>query len=82
MERWVTNEMNTAFIVRFTWDHLAHTWAILVKPVNGDPARIFVDLESTFVHLETRMAQEMPGRDEVAGQAKAERTEGDRKGGK
>ncbi|MBX3000198.1 MAG: hypothetical protein KF893_16870 [Caldilineaceae bacterium] len=65
--------MRTAFIVRFTWDCLAQTWAILVKPVNGEPVRLFVDLESTFVHLEAQMAQEMPGSGDLAGRTEAER---------
>lgn len=42
---------NTAFVFRLTRDSAAQNWRIVVKPVNGGPQRVFVDLESAFFYV-------------------------------
>ena len=49
------------FILRLTWDEALGTARILLKPVNGEAARLFNDVESALVYLETVMqAQQAP----------------------
>jgi hypothetical protein len=54
-----SHAINTSFILRLTWDSGAHQWRILLKPTAGDDARLFVDMESTFLHVETVMAEQV-----------------------
>jgi hypothetical protein len=55
MERRVTDEMSTAFIVRLTWENLAKNWRIQFTPVNGDDPKLFCDAESLFLYIEQMM---------------------------
>lgn len=50
--------LNLAFVIRMTWDQAAGQWRILLKPVNGQEARLFRDVETVLVYLETVMQQE------------------------
>jgi hypothetical protein len=43
--------MNSAFVLRLTWDSAAQSWRILIKPTNGGPERVFIDLESAFLYI-------------------------------
>jgi len=44
-------ELNTAFVLRLTWDSAAQSWRILIKPSDGGPSRVFIDLESAFLYI-------------------------------
>ncbi len=49
------------FILRLTWDEALGSARILLKPVNGEAVRLFSDVESALVYLETVMqAQQAP----------------------
>jgi hypothetical protein len=48
--------VHTAFILRTSWDSSAQQWCILVKPVAGDDARLFGDMEAAFLYVEMLMA--------------------------
>ncbi|CAN5774592.1 hypothetical protein BH10CHL1_BH10CHL1_31930 [soil metagenome] len=52
------HEVNRAFVIRLTWDRASGQWRILLKPVNGQDARLFSDVESVLVYLETVMQEE------------------------
>ena len=52
----ITNqEVNLAFVIRLSWDQASGQRRILLKPVNGQEARLFSDIESTLLCLETVM---------------------------
>jgi hypothetical protein len=53
----LSHAINTAFILRLTWDSSAQQWCILVKPTAGDDARLFGDMEAAFFHVEMLMAE-------------------------
>ena len=56
-----THAADRTFILRLTWDEALGTARILLKPVNGEAARLFNDVESALVYLETVMqAQQAP----------------------
>ncbi len=59
-----THATDRTFILRLTWDEALGTTRILLKPVNGEAARLFSDVESALVYLETLMqaqqAQDLP----------------------
>lgn len=56
-----THTTDRTFILRLTWDETLGTARILLKPVNGEAARLFSDVESALVYLETVMqAQQAP----------------------
>jgi hypothetical protein len=44
-------ELNTAFVLRLLWDSVAQSWRVVLKPADGGPKRIFVDLESAFLYV-------------------------------
>ena len=48
-------EVNLAFVIRLSWDRASGQWRILLKPVNGQEARLFSDIESMLLCLETVM---------------------------
>lgn len=50
--------LTLAFVIRITWDQAAGQWRILLKPVNGQEERLFGDIETVLVYLETVMQQE------------------------
>jgi hypothetical protein len=43
--------INTAFVLRLTWDNESRNWLILLKPANGGKVRIFTDVESAFLFV-------------------------------
>jgi hypothetical protein len=43
--------INTAFILRLTWDNESRNWLVLLKPTNGGKVRVFVDLELAFLFV-------------------------------
>ena len=49
------HENNAAFVLRLSWDRVSEQWCILLRPVNGQDARLFSTVESTLVYLETIM---------------------------
>ena len=49
--------VHTAFILRTSWDSSAQQWCILVKPIAGDDARLFGDMEAAFLYIEMLMAE-------------------------
>lgn len=51
-------EINLAYVIRLSWDQGSSEWRILLKPVNGQEARLFGTVEAALVYLETVMAQE------------------------
>ena len=50
--------INTAFILRLTWDSGAQQWRILLKASDGAGARLFGDMEAAFLHVESIMAEQ------------------------
>ena len=48
--------INTAFILRLTWDSGAQQWRILLKATAG--AWLFGDMEAAFLHVESIMAEQ------------------------
>ncbi len=52
-------EVTTAFVIRLTWEVSAGHWRILLKPVNGEEARLFSDVESALLYLETQMLKQI-----------------------
>jgi hypothetical protein len=52
------HENNAAFVLRLSWDRVSEQWCILLKPVNGQDARLFSTVESTLVYLEAIMQKE------------------------
>ena len=44
--------IDRTFILRVTWDETLDNWRIQLKPVNGEAARLFCDVESVLVYLE------------------------------
>lgn len=50
-----THATDRTFILRLTWDEALGTARILLKPVNGEAARLFSDVESALVYLEMVM---------------------------
>lgn len=53
-------EVNLAFVIRLTKDQASDSWRILLKPVNGQKPRLFSDVESALLYLETVMQKEHP----------------------
>ena len=51
--------MNAAFVLRLTWDSASQYWRVLLRPTDGDDARLFSDIESAFFHVETLMAEQV-----------------------
>jgi|694.fasta_scaffold25515_3 hypothetical protein len=51
-------EITLAYVIRLSWDQGSGEWRILLKPVNGQEARLFGDVESTLVYLEAVMQKE------------------------
>ncbi len=51
-------EINLAYMLRLSWDQGSGEWRILLKPVNGQEARLFGTVEATLVYLETVMQNE------------------------
>jgi hypothetical protein len=43
--------MNTAFVIRLTWDSTSRSWLILLKPIDGAKPRVFADLEMAFLYI-------------------------------
>ena len=43
--------MNTAYIIRLTWDSAAHTWRIVLKSTETGTSYVFADLETAFLHV-------------------------------
>jgi hypothetical protein len=52
------HEINAAFVLRLNWDGASGQWRILLKPVNGQDVRLFSNVESTLLYLETVMQKE------------------------
>lgn len=50
-------QMNLAYVIRLHWDQASGAWRILLKPINGQEARLFSTVEATLVYLETVMQQ-------------------------
>ena len=50
--------INTAFILRLTWDSGAQQWRILLKASAGAGAWLFGDMEAAFLHVESIMAEQ------------------------
>jgi hypothetical protein len=50
--------INTAFILRLTWDSGAQQWRILLKATAGAGAWLFGDMEAAFLHVEAIMAEQ------------------------
>ena len=48
-------EINLAYVIRLSWDQASGEWRILLKPVQGQDARLFCDVESMLFYLETVM---------------------------
>ena len=51
-------EINLAYVIRLSWDQGSGEWRILLKPVQGQDARLFCDVESMLFYLETVMRNE------------------------
>jgi hypothetical protein len=51
-------EINLAYVIRLSWDQGGGEWRILLKPVQGQEARLFCDVESMLFYLETVMRNE------------------------
>lgn len=49
--------INTAFVLRLTWDEVSQNWRIVVKPTDGAPERVFMDIESAFLHVAHNFTQ-------------------------
>ena len=54
----INQQVNLAFVVRLSWDRTIGEWRILLKPVQGQEARHFSDVESMLSYLETVMWNE------------------------
>ena len=54
----IKQQVNLAFVVRLSWDRTSGEWRILLKPVQGQEARRFSDVESLLSYLETVMWNE------------------------
>lgn len=54
----INQQINLAFVIRLSWDQASREWRILLKPVDGQEARLFNTMEATLVYLETVMQQE------------------------
>ena len=52
-------EVNTAFVIRLTWEGNSGHWRILLKPINGEAARLFSDVESALLYLEAQMLEQI-----------------------
>ena len=50
--------INSAFILRLTWDSGAQQWRILLKASAGAGAWLFGDMEAAFLHVESIMAEQ------------------------
>ena len=50
--------INSAFILRLTWDSGAQQWRILLKASAGAGAWLFGDMEAAFLHVESIMADQ------------------------
>ena len=55
----VAHEINLTFVIRLTCDSLSDDWRILLKPVNGEEARHFNDVEATLFYLEGLMTSQL-----------------------
>lgn len=51
-------QINLAYVIRLSWDQASGEWRILLKPVQGQDARLFCDVESMLFYLETVMQNE------------------------
>ena len=51
--------MNASFVLRMTWDSGSQHWRILLRPSDGEDVRLFSNLESTSLNLETLMAEQV-----------------------
>jgi hypothetical protein len=51
-------QINLTYVIRLSWDQASGEWRILLKPVNGQEARLFGDVESMLVYLEAVMQKE------------------------
>jgi hypothetical protein len=51
-------QITLAYVIRLSWDQASGEWRILLKPVNGQEARLFCDVESMLFYLETVMRNE------------------------
>lgn len=51
-------EITLAYVIRLSWDQGSGEWRILLKPVQGQDARLFCDVESMLFYLETVMQNE------------------------
>lgn len=51
-------EVNGTFVIRLNWDRVSGQWLILLKPVDGQEARLFGTMEAALVYLETVIQQE------------------------
>lgn len=51
-------EITLAYVIRLSWDQGSGEWRILLKPVQGQDARLFCDVESMLFYLETVMRNE------------------------
>jgi hypothetical protein len=51
-------EITLAYVIRLSWDQGSGEWRILLKPVQGQDARLFCDAESLLFYLETVMRNE------------------------
>ena len=54
----INQQVNLAFVVRLSWDRTSGEWRILLKPVQGQEARRFRDVESMLFYLERVMQNE------------------------
>ena len=50
--------INSAFILRLTWDSGAQQWRIRLKATAGAGAWLFSDMEAAFLHIESIMAEQ------------------------
>jgi len=55
----VAHEINLIFVIRLTCDSHSGDWRILLKPVNGEDARHFSDVEATLFYLEGLMTSQV-----------------------
>jgi hypothetical protein len=54
----ISPEFTRAFMIRLTWDAVAEQWHILLKPVSGEAAAHFRNLEAAFHYLEAVMTDQ------------------------
>lgn len=51
-------QITLAYVIRLSWDQASGEWRILLKPVNGQEARLFGTVEAALIYLEAVMQNE------------------------